>query len=369
MIIIKKYRNRRFYNSSHSCYIRLPEIQKMVQDGEKIQVLSHPEGEDLTRQFLLELVLEKTQLIEVFSNFWLEKLVQRAGTEEEERLLNNLRWVIAKEEEGFEDIIKDIDRIDDQFLDAENAITSEQVVADKKEIIEYVEEFSKGIPIKLEPEDLLELGWEEHSDTEEVEETQVSFLDWEDKTAERVELSELSELSAEKTVEKIESIPEEEESDDSKEIVIGFFEDVIDTEEKAEEKDNQSEESSIVIEVIDPIASIASIAPIDIIDIIDIIEEDRESLYQNVGTSKEENPLLPSRENEEVDVLEIEAQKEERFKENSLVDNEKAAFQFKEGAQKEETEDTKEEKEEKALSQKELLQAKLAALKAKLGQS
>ena len=189
MIIIKKYRNRRFYNSSHSCYIRLPEIEKFVQDGEDIQVISHPEGQDLTKQFLLELALKKSQLSQVFTNSWLQKIVQIAGTEQEELLLQGLFAFLEDGQVGTEN-------------EEEVSISEEEPA----ELVKYVDFGSKGIPIQLRPDDLLELGWEEHSDTEEVEETQVSITNWEEEHS-----VEKNEQFPEKTIERIEDKNENQE--------------------------------------------------------------------------------------------------------------------------------------------------------------
>lgn len=304
MIIIKKYRNRRFYNSSHSCYIRLPEIQKLVQDGEALQVVSHPGGEDLTTQFLFELVLEKTNFLDSFSNAWLEKLVRVAGTKEEEELLGALKQIVSGE----------------SAVEPKDAVELRDSKEEKTEIVEFVEELSKGIPIKLEPEDLLELDWEEHSETEEVAETPISLPNWDDKTAERIE------WSSETTVEKIENIPEE-----SEESVVEVIEEVGES-LIANQEPKQEESPSIVV---------------------DAVEEQSDSLVdiEEEAAAIEEPEIVPA-------VIEAPRTEEKKPTIQNEVEPDVEnvpVLDEKKGA-------------EKALSQKEILQAKLAALKAKLGQ-
>ena len=281
MIIIKKYRNRRFYNSSHSCYVRLPEIQKFVEEGEDIQVLSHPEGLDLTKQLLLELALEKTELSQVFTNDWLQKIVQIAGTVQEERLLQGLFT----------------------FLESAQVDTEEEsLMSEQTKLVEYVDSGSTGIPIQLKPADLLELGWEEHSDTEEVEETQVSI-----KNLEQEDSSEKLEWLPEQTVERMEKTQESPEEEDA------FFNAIAQSLEDSDEEliSEEDVERSEVDDFILPKA----MAFKDVV--LDDLPEDIFSEVKVLAESSVETEVITAK---------------------------------------------------KPLSQKELLQAKLAALKAKLGQ-
>ena len=57
--IIKKYPNRRLYDTDTSSYITLTEIKQMVMESESLQVLDAKTGEDLTRSILLQIILEE----------------------------------------------------------------------------------------------------------------------------------------------------------------------------------------------------------------------------------------------------------------------------------------------------------------------
>jgi polyhydroxyalkanoate synthesis repressor PhaR len=58
MIIIKKYANRRLYDSRQSTYINLEGIRQLVVNHEAFKVLDAKTGEDLTTQTLLQIILE-----------------------------------------------------------------------------------------------------------------------------------------------------------------------------------------------------------------------------------------------------------------------------------------------------------------------
>lgn len=57
--VIKKYPNRRLYDTDTSTYITLTEVKHLVMDGESLVVLDVKTGEDLTRSILLQIILEE----------------------------------------------------------------------------------------------------------------------------------------------------------------------------------------------------------------------------------------------------------------------------------------------------------------------
>ena len=57
--VIKKYPNRRLYDSASSSYITLAEIKQWVIDGVPLQVVDAKNSEDLTRSILLQIILEE----------------------------------------------------------------------------------------------------------------------------------------------------------------------------------------------------------------------------------------------------------------------------------------------------------------------
>ena len=56
---IKKYPNRRLYDTDTSSYITLAEIKQLVMENEPIIVRDAKTGEDITRSILLQIILEE----------------------------------------------------------------------------------------------------------------------------------------------------------------------------------------------------------------------------------------------------------------------------------------------------------------------
>ena len=57
--VVKKYANRRLYNTATSSYVTLDELSKMVRQGEEFVVYDAKSGEDLTRSVLTQIILEE----------------------------------------------------------------------------------------------------------------------------------------------------------------------------------------------------------------------------------------------------------------------------------------------------------------------
>jgi polyhydroxyalkanoate synthesis repressor PhaR len=57
-ILIKKYGNRRLYDSSNSQYVNLDDIARFVREGKQVQVVDAKTGQDLTRVTLTQIITE-----------------------------------------------------------------------------------------------------------------------------------------------------------------------------------------------------------------------------------------------------------------------------------------------------------------------
>tara|TARA_E500000331_G_scaffold321803_1_gene336270 strand:- start:269 stop:889 length:621 start_codon:yes stop_codon:yes gene_type:complete len=59
VITIKKYANRRLYNTAESSYVTLDDLATMVQDGVDFTVHDAKSGEDITRSVLTQIIVEQ----------------------------------------------------------------------------------------------------------------------------------------------------------------------------------------------------------------------------------------------------------------------------------------------------------------------
>jgi polyhydroxyalkanoate synthesis repressor PhaR len=56
--VIKRYSNRKLYDTQESRYVTLEEIQDMIRGGREVQVVDASTGEDLTSVTLMQIILE-----------------------------------------------------------------------------------------------------------------------------------------------------------------------------------------------------------------------------------------------------------------------------------------------------------------------
>ena len=78
--ILKKYPNRRLYDTLTSSYITLADVKTMVLDGAAFEVRDAKSGEDLTRSILLQIILEEeTGGMPMFNTQMLAQIIRFYG--------------------------------------------------------------------------------------------------------------------------------------------------------------------------------------------------------------------------------------------------------------------------------------------------
>lgn len=78
--ILKKYPNRRLYDTRTSAYITLADVKKMVLEGESFEVRDAKSGDEITRSILLQIILEEeTGGVPMFSTQALAQIIRFYG--------------------------------------------------------------------------------------------------------------------------------------------------------------------------------------------------------------------------------------------------------------------------------------------------
>lgn len=115
-IIIKKYANRRLYNTATSTYVTLDDLALMVKAGQNFQVVDAKTGEDITRSVLTQIIFEEENkggaqtLLPV--NF-LRQLIKFYGDQMQGVVPGYLEF-------SLDNLTKDQDKIRKQMMDAMN---------------------------------------------------------------------------------------------------------------------------------------------------------------------------------------------------------------------------------------------------------
>lgn len=126
--VIKRYQNRKLYDTRHSCYVTLDDIAQMVKEGEEIKVIDNRTQDDITSVTFAQIIFEeekKNKRVLPLAAF--KKIIQSGG----EQLFGFVQKSItqvsqAKEEAGefLERIKEEISHPQDLTKKAEQKIRS-----------------------------------------------------------------------------------------------------------------------------------------------------------------------------------------------------------------------------------------------------
>jgi polyhydroxyalkanoate synthesis repressor PhaR len=87
MPTIRKYENRRLYDTEASRYVNLDDIATMVRNGAPVTVEDGPTGRDLTRETLLQVLLASEGGPELLPVGMLRRVIRATGSDPLQRLL------------------------------------------------------------------------------------------------------------------------------------------------------------------------------------------------------------------------------------------------------------------------------------------
>jgi len=106
MAVIKRYPNRKLYDTEAKKYITLDGIAALIRDGEEVQVVDHTTGEDLTALTLSQIIFEQEKKGGGFlPKSVLTSLVQAGGD-----TVNTLRRGLTAPLDLFRQVDDEIDR-------------------------------------------------------------------------------------------------------------------------------------------------------------------------------------------------------------------------------------------------------------------
>ena len=90
MRIIKRYANRKLYDTQESRYVTLDQISQMIRDGEDVQVLDNNSKEDLTSVTLAQIIFEEEKKKRSFLPLYALRNIIQSGGESIQDLMNQI---------------------------------------------------------------------------------------------------------------------------------------------------------------------------------------------------------------------------------------------------------------------------------------
>ena len=105
--IIKRYANRKLYDTEHSRYVTLDQISEMIRNGDDVKIVDNKTKEDLTTVTLAQIIFEEEKKQRSFLPLGaMRNIIQSGGewfAEAQRRVQSILPGKLGKHEDGTED--------------------------------------------------------------------------------------------------------------------------------------------------------------------------------------------------------------------------------------------------------------------------
>jgi len=105
-VLIKRYANRKLYNTATSRYITLKGIAELVEAGEDVRVVDNESGQDITSVTLSQILVDSERESRSVPKTLLSDLIQRGG----DALYGALRRGVGDASEGIEELQRNVRR-------------------------------------------------------------------------------------------------------------------------------------------------------------------------------------------------------------------------------------------------------------------
>lgn len=78
--VIKRYANRKLYDTERSCYVTLEDLATLIREGEEVKIIDNKSSEDLTTVTLAQIVFETEKKLAFMPLSLLRDLIQNSGS-------------------------------------------------------------------------------------------------------------------------------------------------------------------------------------------------------------------------------------------------------------------------------------------------
>ena len=140
-LLIKRYPNRKLYNTETSSYVNLKQIAAMVEAGTAVTILDNKSGEDLTRMMLAQIMVEKEKQSRrtPTSEFWQRFFPMRNVPFNE--LIDKVRRATSREKLG--DIQEDLEKQIQKWV-AKGQVTKDEIRSYMEKVQAGAEQFGQA---------------------------------------------------------------------------------------------------------------------------------------------------------------------------------------------------------------------------------
>ena len=106
MVLIKRYANRKLYNTETSRYITLKGISELIEQGVDVRVVDNETGEDITSVALSQILVDNERAQRAVPRTLLSDLIQKGG----DALYGALKRGVGDAQEGIDELQRNVRR-------------------------------------------------------------------------------------------------------------------------------------------------------------------------------------------------------------------------------------------------------------------
>lgn len=129
-ILIKKYENRRLYDTVNSRYLNLDEVAKMMQNGDNVRVIDATSGKDITRLILTQIIVEDAKTPDsAFPLDVLRQMVIATGRASQESALAYMKAMLDISQNTFRAVAPELNPFDPRRAAVQDAEAEAQPAA------------------------------------------------------------------------------------------------------------------------------------------------------------------------------------------------------------------------------------------------
>ncbi len=133
MPVIKRYPNRKLYDTEAKRYVTLDEITYMIQEGANVQVIDHESGDDLTTLTLTQIILEQEKKSAGFLPRNLLTNLIRTGGDTVEQMLRSIQVGLSRTDASPEARLAAGESLSEDFDEPEDAQEPDSAVENVEE--------------------------------------------------------------------------------------------------------------------------------------------------------------------------------------------------------------------------------------------
>lgn len=107
---VRKYPNRRYYDTTRSCHVTLEELRALIQQGYDVEVTDSATGQDITAKVLAQILLEQDPVkLDIFPAAMLHRIIranEQIVTEFVEKYFNQALSSFLASKQAYEDFLR-----------------------------------------------------------------------------------------------------------------------------------------------------------------------------------------------------------------------------------------------------------------------